>query len=152
MRFEHAVRVAASRKRAWDLLMDVPAVARCFPGAEEVKALGEDRYSGAVRVSVGPVRLRLEGQVTVTQKEETAGLAVMRLDATDRAVGGAVKAELRVTLAEVDGATELRLATDATFAGRIGDLGQPLIKRQADRIAAEFARCLERELGAGSRA
>jgi carbon monoxide dehydrogenase subunit G len=91
----------------------------------------------------------LEGQVTVTQKEETAGLAAMRLDATDRAVGGAVKAELRVSVAEVDGVTELRLVTDATLAGRIGDLGQPLIKRQADRIAAELARCLERELATG---
>jgi carbon monoxide dehydrogenase subunit G len=147
VRFEHTVRVSAPRKRAWDLLMDIPAVAKCVPGSEGVAAIGADRYRGAVRVSIGPVRLRLEGEVTVTQKEEETGHAAMRLDATDRAVGGAVKAELRVTLAELEGATELRLVTEATLAGRIGDLGQPLIKRQADRIAAEFARCLERELG-----
>ena len=147
MRFEHTVRVSAPRKRAWDLLVDVPAVARCVPGAEDVAPVGDDRYRGAVRVNVGPVRLRLEGEVTVTRKEEETGHAVMRLDATDRAVGGAVKAELRVTVVELEGVTELRLVTEATLAGRIGDLGQPLIKRQADKIAAEFARCLERELG-----
>lgn len=147
MKFEHTVRVSAPRKSAWDLLMDVPAVARCVPGAEDVVPTGPDAYRGAVRVSVGPVRLRLEGNVTLIQKEEGTGHAALRLEAADRAVGGNVRAELRVTLAEVDGGTELRLVTEATLAGRIGDLGQPLIKRQADRIASDFAKCLERTLG-----
>lgn len=146
MRFEHTIRVNAPRQRAWDLLMDVPAVARCVPGAEEVTATGPDTFRGAVRVGVGPIRLRLEGDVTMTRKEEDAGQAAMRLDAADRGVGGSVRAELRVTLTEVEGGTELRLVTEATLAGRIGDLGQPLIKRQADKIAGEFARCLERTL------
>ena len=148
MRLEHTVRVAASRERTWALLMDVPAIAGCLPGAEDVVPDGPDRYRGAVRVGIGPVRLRLEGAMTVTQKDEATGSAVMRLDAMDRAVGGAVKAELRATIADHDGGTEIRLVTDATLAGRIGDLGQPLIKRQADKTFAEFARCLERSLGA----
>ncbi len=149
MRFEHTIRVNAPRDRAWALLMDVPAVARCVPGAEDVTATGPDKYRGAVRVSVGPIRLRLEGDVTVTQKDQATGQAAMRLDAADRAVGGAVKAELHMTLTEAEAGSELRLVTEATLAGRIGDLGQPLIKRQADKIAMEFARCLEQALAAG---
>lgn len=149
MRFEHLVRVGAPRERAWALLMDVPAVARCVPGAEDVTASGPDAYRGAVRVSVGPVRLRLEGNIVVTERDEPAGRAAMRLEAADRGVGGTVRADLRVTVADDGAGTELRLLTDATLAGRIGDLGQPLIKRQADRIVSEFARCLERTLGAG---
>lgn len=148
MRFEHTIRVAAPRDRAWALLMDVPAVARCVPGAEDVTSTGPDTYRGAVRVSVGPIRLRLEGDVTVTQKDQATGQAAMRLDAADRGVGGQVRAELRMTLSEVDAGSELRLVTEATLAGRIGDLGQPLIKRQADKIAADFAKCLEQALGA----
>lgn len=146
MRFEQTVRVSAPRERAWALLMDVPAVARCVPGAEDVTAVGDDRYRGAVRVSVGPVRLRLEGEVAVTQKDEEGGQAAMRLEASDRGVGGTVRAELRVTLTDADGGCEMRLVTEATLAGRIGDLGQPLIKRQADRVISELARCLERTL------
>jgi carbon monoxide dehydrogenase subunit G len=147
MRFEHTVRVAAPRERTWALLMDVPAMARCVPGAEDVTEVGPDRYRGAVRVSVGPVRLRLEGEVTVSEKDEAAGRATMRLDAADRAVGGNVRAELRVEVAEPErGACEVRLVTEAALAGRIGDLGQPLIKRQADRVIGELARCLERTL------
>ncbi len=40
MRFEHTVRVDAPRDRTWALFMDVPAVARCVPGAEQVTARG----------------------------------------------------------------------------------------------------------------
>lgn len=148
MRIEHTVRVAAPRERTWALFMDVPAIARCLPGAEDVVPDGTDRYRGAMRVGIGPVRLRLEGTVTVTQKDEATGNAVMRLDAMDRGVGGAVRAELRATVADRDGGSEIRLVTEATLAGRIGDLGQPLIKRQADKTFAEFARCLERTLSA----
>jgi carbon monoxide dehydrogenase subunit G len=149
MRFEHAVRVPATRDRVWALLMDVPTIARCVPGADDVVETAAGTYRGAVRVSVGPVRLRLEGTVAMTQKDEQSGHAVMRLDATDKAVGGNVRAEVRMTLAEVEaGVTEVRLVTETTLAGRIGDLGQPLIKRQADRVVSEFARCLERTLAA----
>ena len=146
MRFEHTIRVPAPRDRAWALLMDVPSVARCVPGAEDVTALGADRYRGAVRVSVGPVRLRLEGDVTVIERDEAQGRAAMRLEAADRGVGGNVRADLRMTLTDVGTGSELRLVTEATLAGRIGDLGQPIVKRQADRIAADFAKCLEQAL------
>lgn len=146
MRFEHTIHVAAPRDRAWALLMDVPAVARCVPGAEDVAQTAPDRYRGAVRVSVGPIRLRLEGDVTVTAKDEATGHAAMRLEAADRGVGGHVRADLRMTLSEAGAGSELRLVTEATLAGRIGDLGQPIVKRQADKIAADFAKCLEQAL------
>lgn len=146
MRLEHRVVVGAPRDRAWALLLDVPALARCVPGAEDVTAAGTDRYRGILRISVGPVRLRLAGEVAVTERDEAAGAATLSVEAADRAVGGHVRAEVRVRLAALADATEVLLTTDATLAGRIGDLGQPLIKRQADRMIAELARCLERAL------
>lgn len=148
MRLEHVIRVPATRARTWALLMDVPAVARCVPGADEITPSGEDRWRGAVRLAVGPVRVRLEGDVALTGRDEEAGRATMRLEAADRAVGGTVRADVRVELRALDGSTEVRFVTEATLAGRIGDLGQPLIKRQADRVISELARCLERSLAA----
>lgn len=150
MRFEHALRLPASKDAVWPRLMDIPAVARCVPGIESVAPLDGERYRGAVRVSVGPVRLRLEGSVTVTRQDEAAGTASMRLDATDRGIGGTLRADLHLTLAERDGGTELRMVTEATLAGRIGDLGQGIIKRKADQVVADFAHCLERSLGTAS--
>lgn len=149
MRFEHVVRLAATRAAVWPLVLDVPRIARCVPGVEEVAPVdgaGGDRYRGVLRVSVGPVRLRLEGNVAVTSRDESVGTATLRLDASDRGIGGTVRADLHMTLAEDGTGTDLRMATEATLAGRIGDLGQAIVRRKADQLVAEFARCLERTL------
>ena len=148
MRFEHAVKVDAPRDVAWAFLMDIPGVAACVPGAEPVTPEAPDVYRGAVRVNVGPIRLRFEGDLTLTHRDDASFTATMRLDAVDRAAGGGLRAEVQMSLAETAEALELRLVTEATLAGRVGELGRPIIKRQVDKIANDFAACLGRSLGA----
>lgn len=144
MRFEHTVRIAASRATVWALLMDVPRVAACVPGAEAVTATAEDSYSGALRVQLGPIRVRLEGQLAIVERDEQAGTASFRLDAADKGSASGVVATVGLSLRGTDDTTELRLDTDARILGRLGELGQPIIKRKADQIIGEFARNLER--------
>ena len=144
MRFEQVVTVAAPRSVVWALLMDVPRVAACVPGAEAVTPVDGDRYHGALRVQVGPVRLRFEGEIAIIERDETTGRAALRLDAADRGAGSGVAARVDLVVRDVDGASELGIVTDAQILGRLGDFGQPIIKRKADQLAAEFARNLER--------
>ncbi len=47
-----------------------------------------------------------------------------------------------------DGPTELHVTTDVAILGRIGELGQPLIARQADKVLAGFAECLRAAVAA----
>jgi len=47
-----------------------------------------------------------------------------------------------------DGPTELRVSSDVAILGRIGELGQPLIARQADKVLAGFADCLRATVAA----
>jgi uncharacterized protein len=147
MRLEHVVRLPVPKAAAWPRVTDVASVARCVPGFESITPEGPDRYRGSLRIAVGPIRLRLEGEVLVTKRDEASGEAVMRLQAADKGVGGSVRADLRLTLADRDGGSELRMVTETTLAGRIGDLGQPIVKRKADQVIAELARCLETTFG-----
>ncbi len=148
MRFEHVVRLPVTKSAAWSRVMDIPEIAKCVPGVDGVTPTGPDRYHGAVKVAVGPIRLTLEGDVVVTKRDEPAGEAAMRLEASDKGIGGTVRADLHMTLTDNGAGSELRMVTEATLAGRIGDLGQPIVKRKADQVVSEFARCLERTLGA----
>lgn len=148
MRFEHTVRIAAPRAAVWELLMDVPRVAACVPGAEAVTAIADGSYRGALRVQVGPIRVRLEGQLAIVERDEQAGTASMRLDAADTGSASGVTATIGLFLGQAGDLTELRLETDARILGRLGELGQPIIKRKADQIIREFARDLEQAAGA----
>jgi carbon monoxide dehydrogenase subunit G len=71
------------------------------------------------------------------------------VEAGDRRVGGGVKTDMQVQLkATPSGETELLIGTDTTFMGRLGELGQPVIRRKAQSTIEEFARNLSRELAA----
>lgn len=153
MRLEHHARIEASREQVWAVIMDVPRVAKCVPGVEAVEPLGEDRYRGTLRVAVGPIKFSFQGEIAVTEQDEAAGRASMRAEANDRKAGGAVKATMQMALAEAAAGattTDLHITTDAQIMGRIGDFGQPIIKRKADQIVQEFARNLQREVAGGS--
>jgi carbon monoxide dehydrogenase subunit G len=142
MKLEHRVTLDAPRATVWAVLMDLPVAAACVPGTREVVPLG-DGVRGTLDVRVGPVKLALAGTVAVESRDEVAGTARLRADAEDRRIGGAVRAFVDLAVSG-DAPTELRFSSDVAILGRIGELGQPLIARQADKVLAGFAECLRR--------
>jgi uncharacterized protein len=145
VKFTHAATVAAPRDKVWSRLMDVPAAARCVPGVASVRPSGPDRYQGTLAVQVGPVRLVLDGDLSITARDEKAGTASVRADAKDSRVGGAIRASMELALSEKAGETQLRIATDLAVMGRLGEFGQAVIKRKADQLMRDFAECLARQ-------
>jgi carbon monoxide dehydrogenase subunit G len=146
VKLEHTVSIDAPRARVWAVLMDLPVAAGCVPGTRDLAADGEG-VRGTLEVRVGPVKLALSGTVAVESRDEAAGTARLRADAEDRRLGGAVRAHVDVALTG-DAPTLLRVSSDVTILGRIGELGQPLIARQADKVLAGFADCLRRTVAA----
>ena len=134
--------VPVERERLWHFLMDVPKVASCVPGVETVEAVDAGAYKGSLRVQVGPIRLSLQGTMTVEEQDRAAWRARMRAEANDRRVGGGVRARMSLTLVPGEGGTRLRIETDLAILGRIGEFGQPVIKKKADALLEEFARNL----------
>ena len=145
MKLESSCRVPASMDETWNYLMDVPAAAKCVPGVGEIAADGDGRYRGTLKARVGPMSLTLSGTVTVQEQE--AGRARYLVEARDRRLGGGVKTEMLVHLRPASPTeTELLIETDTTFMGRLGELGQPVIRRKAQSTIEDFARNLAREL------
>jgi uncharacterized protein len=146
VKLEHHVTVDAPRAKVWAVLMDLPVAARCVPGTRDIASDG-DGVRGTLDVRVGPVKLALTGTVAIESRDETAGTARLRADAEDRRLGGAVRTfvDLRVSGEQP---TDLSIASDVAILGRIGELGQPLIARQADKVLAGFAECLRARVAA----
>ena len=132
--------------------MDVPAVSQCVPGAESVVPLGDDAYQGVLRLRVGPVALRVEGKITLAERDQVARHARIDLQATDKRLGGAVNGKLQLQLepgADHDQQTDLAIQADVAILGKLGEFGQPVIRKKAEQMIAEFARNLSRQVGAG---
>jgi len=134
-------------ERLWDFLMDVTRVARCVPGVESVEAVEARAYRGSLKVQVGPIRLSLRGTMTVEEQDPVTRRARMRAEASDQRLGGGIRARMSLALAPGDGGTRLQIETDLAVLGKIGEFGQPIIKKKADTILAEFARNVQSALG-----
>ena len=149
MKLQNTCVVPAGLEETWTALMDVPTAAKWVPGVVEVAADGDGCYRGSLKARVGPMSMTLSGTVTVEEQEPGSGRARFLVEASDRRVGGGVRTTMVVQLAEMpSGETEVAIETDTTFMGRLGELGQPVIRRKAQSTIEEFARNLSRELEA----
>ena len=147
MKMEHQLIVPNSRDKVWDLLMDMPRVGQCFPGVEEFTAIDKNKYEGVMKVRVGPVSLRLRGTVSVQSQDAQNWRMAMLVEGAERRVGGGVRGIITTTLVDFSPSeTELIIDADVSFMGKLGELGQPVIRKKADSVIKEFARNLAREL------
>jgi uncharacterized protein len=126
-------------ERLWDFLIDAPAVSKCMPGIEEFSEASPDEYEGRVRIKVGPISLRLQGKVVVVERDRERWTAKMKAEGGDVRIAGGVTAILTMTLAPTQQSeTELNVMTTATVLGKLGEFGQPIMKKSADRIIQQF--------------
>ncbi len=147
MKMEQRLVVPASRDKVWDLMMDVARVGRCFPGVEEMTALDNQSYEGVMKVRVGPVGLSLKGTATIHEQDRDNWRMALRVEGSERRVAGGVQAVITTTMAERSPQeTELTINTEVSFLGKLGELGQPVIRKKADSIIKEFASNLAREI------
>ena len=147
MKLEIRSVVPANRDATWALVMDIPRAAACIPGIKDVTPDGEGRYQATLQARVGPMGMNLSGTITVLSQDADSGQARFLVEANDRRVGGGVKTDMtmRVT-AQSPNETELEIVSDTTFMGRLGELGQPIIRRKARNTLEEFARNLSKLL------
>jgi uncharacterized protein len=147
--FEDRQLIASPREELWDYLMQIEKVGACIPGCDSVTKVGDDLYETTMGVSVGPIKLRFEASLEVLEQDRASWVARMKADGAERGVGGTVHATFTMTLLDRgDEGTELVVSTDAKILGKLGEFGQPVMKKKAATITRQFARTLGERLEA----
>ena len=143
--------VPSEQAQVWDYLMNIPVAAKCVPGVASVVDEGDGCFRGTLKARVGPMGMALSGTVTVEHQDQDLGLARFLVEASDRRVGGGVRTTMLMQLSGTsDGGTEVAINTDTTFMGKLGEIGQPVIRRKAQKTIEEFARNLTNALATRS--
>ena len=147
MKFNQRAVIPMAREPLWDFLMDVPKVARSLPGVETVSQIDDTTYQGTLKVRVGPISLNLQGKIIMEQRDRESWRAALKAEASDRMVAGAVKGKTTMELKEIGPKeTELLVETDVNILGKIGEFGQPIIRRKADQMLKEFVENIKKQL------
>jgi carbon monoxide dehydrogenase subunit G len=149
MRLEHTFTVPVAVDAAWSVLVDVPRIAPCMPGATLTGFDGES-FTGTVRVKLGPITLTYSGKGRFVERDEAAHRVVIEAGGRDTKSAGTASATVTAVLKEDGAATRAEVVTDLTVTGRPAQFGRGMIADVSAKLIGQFAQCLADQLGAGA--
>jgi carbon monoxide dehydrogenase subunit G len=130
----------------WNFFQDVPAVARCLPGAEYLGPKEDGLHNGKMSMTVGPFKAAFEGEAKVAY-DAAANSIEMEGKGVDKK--GASRGKMRMVCALHDkgGTTEVTINADIQLSGSIAQFGRTgIINEIASVLISDFASNVESEL------
>ena len=150
MKLENSFEVPASPEAAWDLLMDVPRVIPCMPGAELIETIDESHWKARMHVKLGPISLSFLTDVTRQEVDEAGRRVVLATKAREERGRGNATATIESWLESDGGGTQVKTATDLALTGMAAQFGRGLVQDVTAQLLDSFAYCLEQQLVAES--
>jgi uncharacterized protein len=129
-------RIAAPRQRVWEALNDPETLRASIPGCQSLEKEADDRFAATVEVKMGPIGARFKGAVSLTDLNPPNGYTLILQG--NGGITGSVKGNAKVRLREDAGATLIAFEVNAEVAGRMAQLGGPLIDATAKQLANKF--------------
>ena len=154
MQLTNSFTVPADPDRAWAILLDVPRIAPCMPGAELTEVVDDHTYKGNAKVRVGPVSLAFAGTAKITEIDEAAHKAHVKAGGSDAKGRGGADADVDFTMTAAEGGTRVDIVTELTLSGSVAQYGraagliEEIARQIVDQFAANLAQLVEEEGGA----
>jgi carbon monoxide dehydrogenase subunit G len=131
--------VEASAATAWQLLVDIPAVASCMPGAQISEVIDGSHFKGNVRVKVGPAVAAFAGEIEVLAVDAATQTLRLLGKGSDKG-GSSASMELTATVsAAPDGHARLRGQANIIVNGKFAQFGGRMMGSVSDVLLAQFA-------------
>jgi carbon monoxide dehydrogenase subunit G len=146
MRLENSFEVPASPERAWALLLDVPRVVPCMPGAALTETVDESHWKATMDVKLGPMSMTFAADVDRREVDEGAKRVVLGVKARELKGRGGATATIESSLTEAGGVTSVGVVTDLRLSGAAAQFGGSVVKTVAGQLTARFADCLQQQL------
>lgn len=147
MQLENSFEVAASRETAWNLLMDVPRVVPCMPGAQLTETVDDSNWKAKVSVKLGPIALQFAADVARTEVDVAANRVVLKTSARELRGRGGAQATIESRLTELGPSqTRVDVVTDLALSGSVAQYGRGLVQDVAGQMVGKFADCLQKQI------
>jgi len=137
--FEEEFTVGAAPDAVWDFLLDPERVAPCLPGCESVEIEDATTYRVRLTVKVGFLSTTQRLKVEIVESDRPRHL-VSLARGEDRKLASQVEVRNTLDLAPAPAnATLVRYRSDVRVLGRLGSVGDAVMKVKAKQLAGDFA-------------
>jgi uncharacterized protein len=150
VKLENSFEVPAPPEAAWALLMDVPRVIPCMPGATLDEAVDDDNWKATMAVKLGPISLSFKTDVKREESDEAARRAKLSARAREARGKGNASATIESSLTPQNGGTKVDIVTDLQLTGPVAQYGRGLVQDVSSQLVGQFADCLKKQLTAAT--
>jgi carbon monoxide dehydrogenase subunit G len=139
MKFTGELTVKAPRAAVFDALRDARFFASCVEGVRDLSEIGPDRYAAVFETKVAYMKFGFKVTVEVTRTDPPSAIEA-RVEGTPLGIVGRMSAASLTTLTETaDGRTHIAYEVEAALTGKLGSLGQPVLRSKAKEMEKQFA-------------
>jgi carbon monoxide dehydrogenase subunit G len=152
MKLASSFTVPAAPDKVVALFLDPATMQSCIPGCEELIQTDETHYKGTLVNEVAHVRFKAGFSaeiVSVTDSAEPGKPAVVTaiLRGEDRRLGSTIRMDATLTVTpqeatEGDDVSEVGYEFDLAIRGKLGRLGESVIRRRTAEVERQFAEAL----------
>ena len=150
MEFDNSFDVPLPPADAWAVLMDIPRIAPCMPGAELTEVVDHKTFKGKIAVRLGPVALTFAGTVVFEELDNLNFRARVKAQGTDAKGRGGAHVTAAFRLEPAPSGSKVLVHTDLSLSGSVAQYGRGvgMIQATAAQIINQFAGNLKAQLAA----
>jgi carbon monoxide dehydrogenase subunit G len=150
MKFDNSFELPLPVDQTWALLLDVPRIAPCMPGAELVEIENDRSFSGEVSARLGPVALTFKGRALIEPIDNDNHKARIKAQGLDAKGRGGASAVVDFEVRPIPACSKVVIGTDLTLSGSVAQYGRGagVIREVEAQLTREFAEALQRQLSA----
>jgi carbon monoxide dehydrogenase subunit G len=148
MKFTGELIVKAPREHVFDRLKDARFFASCVEGVRDLKELTPTNYTANFETKIAYIKFRFEVAVEMTRTDRPEAIAA-KIEGKPHGIVGRLSATSAASFVEKDGGTAIQYAVEASLTGRLGSIGQPVLKAKAKEMERQFVQNLRAGLNTG---
>ncbi len=141
MKFSGEIAVAAPRDEVFAKLQDIRFFASCIDGVRDLAPLDEKRFDAVLETRVAYMTFKFKVNVELIRVVPPELIAA-KIEGAPMGLVGRLTATSSTRLSESGDRTTIHYEIDAALTGKLGSIGQPVLKAKAKDMEKQFAKNL----------
>ena len=142
MKYQGKVEFKCEPLAVWNTVLDMEQFVACFPGVDNVVMVDDHTFEGGMKAQVGPVSGDFSFRAQIVDAEAPVRLRA-EVAGEDSLTKSVMTADIEMALSALeDGATQLAYQSEVRIKGRLGIVGDMIIRATGAQVIEEFFRRL----------
>jgi carbon monoxide dehydrogenase subunit G len=140
------ITLAAPRETVFQVLQNAPFFASCVEGVRDLREIDATHYDAILETKVAFLKFTFKVSVEVTKLSPPDRIEA-KIEGTPLGIVGRMTAVSVTDLIDAGSGTLLKYAIDANITGKLGSMGQPVLRAKAKEMEQKFAEKMRAAFG-----